>query len=254
MSASTSTSGGNTERLSTKAHAEQKALRPALPAEAPVEQQRLESALPAEAPVEPQRLESALPAEAPIEQHPLEPFLPAEARLLMLGSFPPQQKRWSMQFFYPNLQNDMWRIFGLIFFADKDHFVDATNRRFRRDAIISFLQERGIALFDTAQAVRRLQANASDRFLEIVEPTDVPALIRRLPNLRAVAATGQKAAETLCTTFSCPAPKVGESVPISLDGQTLQFFRMPSSSRAYPLALEKKAEKYAVLFREAGVL
>ena len=31
----------------------------------------------------------------------------------MLGSFPPQQKRWSMAFFYPNFQNDMWRIFGL---------------------------------------------------------------------------------------------------------------------------------------------
>ena len=239
MSASTSTSGGNTEHLST---------------DDPVEQQPLEPALASETPVEQQPLESALPINVPVERHPLKPFLPAGARLLMLGSFPPQQKRWSMQFFYPNLQNDMWRIFGLIFFADKDHFVDAANRRFRRDAIISFLQRRGIALFDTAQAVRRLQANASDRFLEIVEPSDVPALIRRLPHLRAVAATGQKAAETLCTTFSCPAPKVGESVPISLDGHALKFFRMPSSSRAYPLALEKKAEKYAVLFRAAGVL
>ena len=47
----------------------------------------------------------------PVEAHPLEPFLPANAVLLMLGSFPPQKKRWSMDFFYPNLQNDMWRIF-----------------------------------------------------------------------------------------------------------------------------------------------
>lgn len=57
------------------------------------------------------------------EAHPLEPFLPAGALLLMLGSFPPQKKRWSMDFFYPNLQNDMWRIYGLIFFGDKDHFL-----------------------------------------------------------------------------------------------------------------------------------
>ena len=40
--------------------------------------------------------EGAVP---PSEQHPLEPFLPAGARLLMLGSFPPQRKRWSMDFF-----------------------------------------------------------------------------------------------------------------------------------------------------------
>ena len=36
-----------------------------------------------------------------IEEHPLEPFLPANAKLLMLGSFPPQKKRWSMEFFIP---------------------------------------------------------------------------------------------------------------------------------------------------------
>ena len=40
-----------------------------------------------------------------IEKHPLEPFLPAKAKLLMLGSFPPQKKRWSMDFYYPNLNN-----------------------------------------------------------------------------------------------------------------------------------------------------
>ena len=60
-----------------------------------------------------------------IEQHPLEPFLPGNARLLMLGSFPPPQNRWKMNFYYPNYQNDMWRIFGLIFFSDKNHFLGA---------------------------------------------------------------------------------------------------------------------------------
>lgn len=57
------------------------------------------------------------------ERHPLEPFLPSGARLLMLGSFPPQRKRWSMDFFYPNLQNDMWRIVGHVFFGDRHHFL-----------------------------------------------------------------------------------------------------------------------------------
>ncbi len=66
------------------------------------------------------------------EQHPLKPFLPANAKVLMLGSFPPQQKRWSMDFFYPNFQNDMWRIMGLIFFADKNIFVDSMGKCFRQ--------------------------------------------------------------------------------------------------------------------------
>ena len=58
----------------------------------------------------------------PVEKHPLEPFLPEGTNILMLGSFPPERKRWSMEFFYPNWGNDMWRIWGLIFFDDKQYF------------------------------------------------------------------------------------------------------------------------------------
>ena len=114
-----------------------------------------------------------------IEKHPLEPFLPAKAKLLMLGSFPPQKKRWSMEFYYPNLNNDMWRIFGILFFDDKDYFLNETRKAFCRERIIDFLNEKGIALFDTASSIRRLQDNASDKFLEVVEATDVTALDRK---------------------------------------------------------------------------
>ena len=136
-----------------------------------------------------------------IEQHPLEPFLPGNARLLMLGSFPPQKKRWSMEFYYPNWNNDMWRITGFLFFNDKDYFVDKTKKAFCKERLISFLQEKGIALFDTASAIRRLQDNASDKFLEVVQPTDVPALLHRIPQCKAIVTTGEKATDTLCTQF-----------------------------------------------------
>ena len=99
-----------------------------------------------------------------IETHPLEPFLPAKSKLLMLGSFPPQKKRWSMYFYYPNLNNDMWRIYGILFFNDKNHFLNSTLKSFCREQIIDFLNEKGIALFDTASSIRRLQDNASDKF------------------------------------------------------------------------------------------
>ncbi len=137
-----------------------------------------------------------------IEQHPLEPFLPGNARLLMLGSFPPQRKRWSMEFYYPNWNNDMWRIAGLLFFNDKDHFADKSQKAFRKERIIDFLNEKGIALFDTATAVRRLQDNASDKYLEVVRPTDISALLQQLPQCKAIVTTGQKATDTLCTLFS----------------------------------------------------
>lgn len=191
----------------------------------------------------------------PTEIHPLEPFLPPQARLLMLGSFPPQRKRWSMEFYYPNLNNDMWRIMGVIFYNDKDYFLDSSKKFFRREDIIDFLIQKGIALFDTATAIRRLQDNASDKFLEVVQPTDIQALLSKIPQCRAVVTTGQKATDTLVSQLRFSQPKVGEYTEFTTAGnRLLRAYRMPSSSRAYPLALEKKADAYRKMFMELGML
>ena len=136
------------------------------------------------------------------ERHPLRPFLPQGARLLMLGSFPPPRTRWSMDFFYPNYINDMWRVMGLVFYADKNYFVDEARRTFRLDLLIPFLEHRGIALFDTATAVRRLKDNASDKFLEITERTNIAALIHAMPCLQTLCTTGQRATETLIASLA----------------------------------------------------
>ena len=184
------------------------------------------------------------------EPHPLEPFLPKNARLLMLGSFPPQRKRWSMDFYYPNWNNDMWRIVGLIFFHDKDYFADGSRKAFHRERLIQFLTGKGIALYDTACAVRRLQDNASDKFLEVVTPTDVSALLRRLPLCRAIVTTGQKATDTLCAQLAVAPPKVGDFTQFLWQDRPMRLYRMPSSSRAYPLSLDKKASVYRLMYQD----
>lgn len=189
-----------------------------------------------------------------IEEHPLEPFLPANAVLLMLGSFPPQKKRWSMDFFYPNLQNDMWRIVGLIFFQDKEHFLNPEKKVFDKDRIIEFLNDKGIALYDTASAIRRLQDNASDKFLEVIEQTDISLLLKQIPMCKAIVTTGQKATDIIREQIEVKEPTVGTSEPFEFGDKDMELYRMPSSSRAYPLALEKKAAAYRVMFNELGLL
>ncbi len=190
-----------------------------------------------------------------VEYHPLRPFLPEHAKVLFLGSFPPQRKRWSMDFFYPNFINDHWRIEGQIFFGDRNHFVDLETKRFKLDEIVAFCQEKGLAFFDTSTAIRRLQDNASDKFLEVVEPTDIPELLHQLPHCRAIVTTGEKATETICASLSIPAiPKVNTSVTIpdtyNLDGDPILLYRLPSSSRAYPLAFDKKVAAYQQMFMQ----
>lgn len=193
-----------------------------------------------------------MPETPQIERHPLRPFLPANAQLLMLGSFPPPKERWCMNFFYPNPQNDMWRIMAQIFFGDKTYFE--VQKVFNRDEIVSFCKTKGIAIFDTAQAVIRLQGNAADEHLEIVEPTDIAALLQQIPSCHDICCTGGKAAQTLAETLHCVLPKVGEFIETSFAGRTIRFWRMPSSSRAYPLSLDKKAAAYQLMFEQIGLL
>lgn len=191
-----------------------------------------------------------------VETHPLEPFLPKTAKLLMLGSFPPPETRWKMQFYYPNYQNDMWRIFGLCFFQDKDYFLDTMNKNFHEAKIRDFLNEIGVGIFDTAYQVKRLKGNASDKFLEIVTPTDLSALLEQMPLCKNIMTSGDKATDTLM--LSMPAatvkPNIGEKSQCYFSGRELHLYRMPSSSRAYPLALAKKAEAYSNLFKEINLL
>ncbi len=190
----------------------------------------------------------------PIEEHPLQPFLPEGARLLMLGSFPPQKKRWSMEFYYPNFQNDMWRILGYLFYGDKEYFVDKSRKVFKKEEIVAFAEGHGLAFYDTASSIRRLQDNASDKFLEVVEPTDVELLLRHLPQCRALCTTGQKATDTICALFGISQPAVGGYTLFNIGDKEMRLYRMPSSSRAYPLALEKKAAFYRNMLRELGIL
>ena len=197
-----------------------------------------------------------------IEYHPLIPFLPEQAKVLFLGSFPPQRKRWCMDFYYPNFINDHWRIEGEVFFGDRNHFVDVEAKRFKIDEIVAFCQEKGLAFYDTSTAVRRLQDNASDKFLEVVEATDIRALVAQLPHLRAIVTTGEKATETICASLGiAEVPKVNTSVGITntnstnlTNGGGLLLYRLPSSSRAYPLSFDKKVEAYRKMFMDFNIL
>lgn len=184
------------------------------------------------------------------ESHPFEPFLPEHARLLMLGTFPPSEKRWAMKFYYPNFTNDMWRIFGLCFFGDKMHFIRQEDKTYDIDSIIPFLKEKGIAMFDTATRIIRTKNTASDKDLEVVEETDLTAMLRCLPECRAMLTAGQLATTIACRQFGVAEPKVGECTGFDLDGRRLRLYRMPSSSRAYPMKVELKATAYQKVFDE----
>ena len=191
-----------------------------------------------------------------IETHPLQPFLPTNATMLMLGSFPPPKARWKMNFYYPNFQNDMWRIYGTVFFNNKDYFLNSDKTAFNQEKIEQFLRAKGIAVFDSGYKIFRQQGNASDKFLQIIEPINLTEVLAKIPQCKVIMTAGEKATETLLSLLDEERVmlKNGENTSITIAQRQYQLYRLPSSSRAYPLALAKKAEIYRQFFTDIGML
>lgn len=186
------------------------------------------------------------------EFHPIPPFLPEGAKVLMSGSFPPPAARWCMDFFYPNSQNDMWRIFGYLACGDKNYFVNPDGRTFNKDKIVDYCRRIGLALSDTGEEAVRLKNNASDKYLQVVKPRDFGLLLERIPLCSTVILTGEKAVETLGAAHGFDHIPVGEYVEAEIAGRTVKVWRMPSSSRAFPRSIEWKAEYYRRGLEDAG--
>lgn len=148
----------------------------------------------------------------------------------------------------------MWEIFGEVFYNDSQRLVDAEHKTFRQADIEALLNEKGIAIYDTATAVRRLSGNASDKDLQIVEKTDLPALLESIPLCHDIVCTGLKSFSVLTEDYGVTAPAMGEYNEFTIGGRPIRLWRMPSSSRAYPMPLKEKAAYYRhmmeVVFRD----
>lgn len=190
------------------------------------------------------------------EDHPLEPFLPENGKVLFLGSFPPPRARWSMEFFYPNPQNDFWRIQGLIHCGDSGYLLAEGRKGFDCTRVRALCREKGLAFFDTASRVCRLKGNASDEFLVILRPADIRGMLDAMPLCRTIVTTGGKSSEEFMKILhneglqDVVPPQVGGFTDISAYGRDMRWWRMPSSSRAFPMRLEEKTACYSKVFEQ----
>lgn len=207
----------------------------------------------------------------PIEPHPFGRILPRNATALMMGTMPPTQDKWCMPFHYPNFYNDMWRIFGLVFFDDADHFRIGEEKRFDHHKIKAFLLNKGIGECPTVTHVIREKGNASDEQLTVVGTVDLYEVLPQVPDVKWLFTTGGKATEVLIGVINADwqnpqspnydpdrkplkVPKTNQYISVTAFGRDLNIYRLPSSSRAYPQSLTKKAEAYRQFFELAGLV
>ena len=170
-----------------------------------------------------------------VETRPFPPFLPKNATVMMMGTFPPTSEKRAMEFHYPNFQNDMWRVFGLVFFDDKEHFRKGEEKAFDAEKIKAFLSQIGIASCPTVLKAIREHGNASDAFLKVVEPVPLADVLAQIPDCTHIGTTGGKATEILLSLLpeKVKLPKTGETTPFVYEGRELSLTRLPSTSRAF---------------------
>ena len=149
------------------------------------------------------------------------PIARSDARLLILGSLPGDTSLAAAQYYaYP--RNHFWPILSGIMGRD---LVAADYQ-----ARIQALKEAGIALWDVAGEAYR--AGSLDQQIRHARINDLREFIDGLPDLRAIAFNGQKAASLAEYAF---------------DAISLDVVRLPSSSPAYTLNLEAKRAIWAVV-------
>ncbi|MGE6409361.1 DNA glycosylase [Psychrobacter sp. NPDC078761] len=188
---------------------------------------------------------------------------------MMMGTFPPTADKWAMSFHYPNFYNDMWRIYGRVFFNDADYFRIGDEKRFDPERIRDFMFERGIASCPTVKQAIRETGNASDKNLTVVTPVDLDVILPQVPKVKSLFTTGGKATEVLLGLLDEPIakskhPKTNQSMNYPYQWQStddqkadvnnLTLYRLPSTSRAYPLSLDKKVAAYKAFFEKMGKL
>ncbi|KAG5470003.1 hypothetical protein LSCM4_02691 [Leishmania orientalis] len=149
------------------------------------------------------------------EDHPIGPVVHAECRVLLCGTFPPVKK--SIHFYYPNANNDMWKVLGQVFCDDAYAFYTpaactsslpsapskplgsrAATRALDEARILRFADSQAVGFFDVCRRVRRHRGNSADDNIEALERTDVVRdVLSHTPHCTGIIATGTLALKML---------------------------------------------------------
>ena len=154
--------------------------------------------------------------------HSFAPFIDAQSRILILGTMPgPEALRRREYYGFPG--NHFWRILFKLFETpvsfEKAKYADK----------IELLKREHIAIWDVIGSCRRV--GASDSAIKNVEPNDIPGLLHKHPQLRAIFCNGQTSKKLFDKYFKS---KI-----------TLNSFVLPSTSPAHAsMSFQAKFESW----------
>jgi hypoxanthine-DNA glycosylase len=158
----------------------------------------------------------------------LAPVIAPHTRLLVLGSFPSVASLQSQQY-YAHPRNHFWPIVSALW--------DVELRAMPYEQRIEFVRDKGLGIWDVYASCRR--EGSLDSAIEDAEPNDLPGLVRRTPQLQAIAHNGGESARSMRVTRTLGVP----------------LWRLPSTSPANASwSFERKLAAWREAFKSAGLI
>jgi len=157
----------------------------------------------------------------------LAPVVDEHTRVLVLGSFPSAASLAAGQY-YAHPRNQFWTILSTLWSTD----LRALPYAQRLDAV----QRRGLGIWDVYASC--LREGSLDSAIRTAQPNDLAGLVKRLPQLRAIAHNGGESARSMALTRAL----------------AREVVRLPSTSPANASwSLQRKLEAWQALFAQHGL-
>lgn len=121
-------------------------------------------------------------------KHPFNPVYDKNSKILILGSFPPPSSE-KYGFYYGHKNNNFWKNLAEILKSEILHDTPEAKRE--------FLYKHKIALWDIIKSCvkKRGSSSDSDIILSSITPNDIPSLLQKAPNIKAIITTGNLASK-----------------------------------------------------------
>jgi G:T/U-mismatch repair DNA glycosylase len=186
------------------------------------------------------------------EGHPWEPFIPVNADKLILGTFPTAEgNRGAYEFFYPNPNNDFWRVLFRVAEKKMEDFRQAEPVQIRKQ----ILTDLKLGIGDIGKRILRQKESSKDDSLFPIEYTDVFSILDNHPTIRKIIITSSSGGNSVLSwfhhytvinghNFIIPKGKLPLKTGLIFKGREIKIEIVSSPSRLSPIKGDKLFEMY----------
>lgn len=120
------------------------------------------------------------------ENHPNWYFEVPTMKVLILGSYPPHEKRWSYDFYYPNNSNPFWDTLAGVKGIELKHYRCDAAVKERQQLMIDMK----VGVENLGQKIKRKGESAADNDIEIIDFRDIKGILDRHPEIEQILLPG----------------------------------------------------------------